>query len=185
MPRNIVNPQKHRRVLEQIENIKNIDPKSVPFSKGTEGSISKYYRQKMEAIESEQFDASKMTMDAERAEALRKGKIQKMVAEHEKKATEQTIFEALPTIPSQQEVLRKQMKRNKKKSRKLVENKWSDIGLEPSIKPFIKRSLQPERRGKADLKLMRMKPEKMNNRKTISFSKTLTAWTHSTFNQRF
>ena len=185
MPRKIVNPQKHRRVLEQIENIKNIDPKSVPFSKGKEGAISKYYRQKMEAIESEQFDASKMTINKERAEALRKEKIQKMVAEHEKKAKEQKMFGALPAIPSKLEVLKKQMKRNKKKSQKLIEGKFNNIGLEPSIKPFFKRSLQPERRGKADQKLMRMKPEKMNNRKTISFSKTLTAWSRSAYNQRF
>merc|ERR1712083_340114 len=142
----------------------------------------------MEAVESAQFDPSAAAVETEQAKAVRKGKIQRMVAEQEKKTAEKDMFEALPSIPSKGDVLKQQIQRNRKKSKKMVEGKYGKVGLEPSIKPFFKRSLQPERLDKADEKLMSnmMGPERVRLRKTTSFTKkTLTAWSHSSFNQTF
>jgi len=178
-PPKTINPLRNRSVLEQIENPLNVHPKSMAFNASTEGAVSKFVRRQIESAENEHFDAAK----AKQPEPLRSEKMQKAM-----KAVASTVNASplgpFPAIPSKEDVLRKQTaKRNRKRSQQSAAIKAVDFEA-PSIGPFIKRSLQPERRRKGEGRAVAMGPEPIENRKTMSFATRFAmTWSHCAMNR--
>merc|ERR1712154_250979 len=105
-----------------------------------------------------------------------------------------TMYGTLPVIPSKKDVINKMDKKHQNKlikaqqnKNKLNNDKKNIFSIQPSIKPFIKRSLEPERR-KTNIGTHRNSKrrirEKLDDRKTISFIKKMEFWSNTTFNQR-
>merc|ERR1712129_616861 len=113
---------------------------------------------------------------------------QKLMAEKEKQTAERT-YGQLPVIPSKSEIINKQLSNKKKIALQQQQNgkqQGSMYSIQLSIKPFVKRSLQPERRRIIQRKRRRKNVEKVSNEKTIpSLMRQLAVWGGSTFNQQF
>merc|ERR1712129_473464 len=116
--------------------------------------------------------------------------IQKLMAEKEKQTAERT-YGQLPVIPSKSEIINKQLNNKKKialqqQQQQNGKQQGSMYSIQPSIKPFVKRSLQPERRRIIQKKRRRKNVEKVSNEKTIpSLMRRMAVWGGSTFNQQF
>merc|ERR1712130_728556 len=99
------------------------------------------------------------------------------------------MYGKLPVIPSKKEIVIKQFdeRTNNKKIAQQNKNQQNNMySIQPSIKPFIKRSLEPERRKIIQRKRKRINPETVSNAKTIrSLIKRMATWGGSTFNQQF
>eukprot|EP01083_Nonionella_stella_P066075 173748_1 len=180
--RNIINPLKTTAVLNQMKTME-IDPLSVAYSKPKASSISKYYEQKMKSIENTKFDP-KSADHQQKLNEIQKKHLKRIKMEEERRKNMHQMYRSLPKIPSKGDIIIKQLQ---KKQNKI--HKAKSIGIEPSIKPFIKRSLQPERQRRIERKSRRKRnkirqdPEGVNQRKTISFTKKMTFWSNTTFNQ--
>merc|ERR1712048_689052 len=118
------------------------------------------------------------------ADELHKKQIQKLMSEEQKRGRKaDKMYGALPVIPSKKEIISKQfdertsMKKIMNKNQQGSGNHMYSITLQPSIKPFIKRSLEPERRKIIQRKRRRKHMETVSNAKTIhSLMKRMAAW---------
>merc|ERR1712228_1142429 len=115
------------------------------------------------------------------------GNIQRLMMEDQKRKKMEKMYGKLPVIPSKTEIVIKQFDERTKDKKVAQQNKNNNqqssmYSIQPSIKPFIKRSLEPERKKMIQRKRKRNNPEKLSNEKTLPFMKRLAVWGGSTFN---
>ena len=191
--RNIINPLKNESILQQMKSKENIDPQSAIYAQPKSSSISKFYQNQIEKIENAKFDINDENIIDSKLQQKQVTEIQKKLLEEQKKRNTDDMYGSLPSIESKRDLIEKKYTKRKEKRKvkqQLIIETNNKHTIQPSIKPFIKRSLEPERRASVDEEYIAKKRRKrrerlgLNMKKTMSISKKMTSWMTSSFNQR-
>merc|ERR1712013_925672 len=104
--RNIRNPLKTESVMRQIQNTANVAPQSKAFETAQTSAVSQFYKNKIAAVEREQFSQDSALCESRlgELEEAQKKQLQRMLLQQQKQSTAQPMYGALPSIPSKQEL---------------------------------------------------------------------------------